>query len=204
MRRRFVGDPPRAAWTTGKRRVESGLRRAQRKARGRARVLLKALVMLDLYSEDTPTARLVEDPRPLESLRDAAVAVAGAGVVSARSRDRWVLIDDFESGGRRYLVAELATGSPRTSTRNAYPISARDLLIVAKRAKGHSLKAIAIELGLPPSTVSAVLRRVSKGLGEAWAERLFGLRRGSPGRSRNVVSHARSTRSESCAKAATN
>jgi len=113
----------------------------------------------------------------LSSLRNAAVAVAGAGVVPVESRDRWILIDDFESQGRRYLIAQLAP-STKENPSDLFPISTPELLVVAKRANGQSLKAIALDLGLPPSTVSSALLRISKGLGAARAARLLGTRRG--------------------------
>jgi hypothetical protein len=108
--------------------------------------------------------------------RDEVVTLASTSNDFARSRDRWVLVDDFESGGRRYLIAEPAT-TPSGIASNAFTISALELLVVAHRAMGNSLKFIAIDIGLPPSTVSGILDRVTKGLGQRWAHRLVGTRK---------------------------
>src|SRR5260221_11451263 len=89
--------------------------------------------------------------RPI-SLRDAAITVAGATLASAASPHRWVLIDDFERHGRRYLVARLADDSVRTkgaADRQGGPrISTRDLGALARGAQGQSVNITAIQTHL--------------------------------------------------------
>jgi len=66
---------------------------------------------------------------------------------------RWSLIDHFETGGRRLIVArrnEIGSRDPRA-------LSARERDVVQLAALGKSNKLIAYELGLAPSTVASNL-----------------------------------------------
>jgi DNA-binding CsgD family transcriptional regulator len=74
---------------------------------------------------------------------------------------RWSIVDRFDRGGRRYLIAhanEPHAREPRTLT-------ARERHVVTYAAMGHSNKLIAYELGLSVGTVSAYLARATRKLG---------------------------------------
>ena len=69
----------------------------------------------------------------------------------------WSLIDHFDSGGRRYVIAvRRRTGSPLTTAE-------RELL--SRRARGLPLKVLAGELGVSVPTVSRRLERAREKLG---------------------------------------
>jgi DNA-binding CsgD family transcriptional regulator len=76
---------------------------------------------------------------------------------------RWSIVDLVERDGRRYLVArENTPATPRVSG-----LTPRETQIAARVAAGHSLKLIALELGVVHSTVTAHLERALKKLGLA-------------------------------------
>ena len=127
----------------------------------------------------TPEGRIehaegeARDRSAREALRRAAV-----GIDRARSRTkleadevtelwaalvagRWSLVDRFEEGGRRYLVA--VPNSP--SVRGELPLTSRELQAARAAALGHSNKLIAYELGISASTVATLLSRAMRKLG---------------------------------------
>jgi hypothetical protein len=114
------------------------------------------------------------------SLRDAAITSAGASSASLQSKDRWIVVDDFDRLGRRYLVARHANDVDDAPRGKQTDVSVRDLCVVAMRTQGRSIKAIAIDMMLAPSTICSILRRVGLSLGNAWAARL--VLRAAPGR----------------------
>ena len=87
---------------------------------------------------------------------DAAVS-AWRGLVEAR----WSLLDQFEAGGKRYIVARANEAASQTVGQ----LSAREQQVVAFVALGHANKVIAYELGLSPSTVAVLITRASRKLG---------------------------------------
>jgi DNA-binding CsgD family transcriptional regulator len=109
-----------------------------------------------------------------EALREAAIAVDRArgklrreapddavGMWRARVSAQWTLVDQFESDGKRFVVA-------RT---NALPLESTDLLtareqeVLALLMQGHSNKLIAYELGITASTVRVLAARATDKLG---------------------------------------
>jgi DNA-binding CsgD family transcriptional regulator len=74
---------------------------------------------------------------------------------------RWSLLDRFESGGRRYIVAmqnEPFADGPEL-------LAPREKQVLAAAATGRSNKVIAYELGLGDSTIRVLLGRVMRKLG---------------------------------------
>jgi DNA-binding CsgD family transcriptional regulator len=76
-------------------------------------------------------------------------------------KGEWSLVDHFESDGRRYLVAR--ENQPHLAQPRALTPPERHVL--SSTALGHSLKLIAYELGLSPSTVSALRTRAMRKMG---------------------------------------
>jgi DNA-binding CsgD family transcriptional regulator len=93
---------------------------------------------------------------PLRTSPDEALA-AWTSLVSAR----WSLVDQFDRGGRRYIIAH--ANEPKTQ--GLPSLSERERLVVQYAALGHPNKLIAYELGLAVSTVATFLRRAMKKLG---------------------------------------
>jgi len=79
------------------------------------------------------------------------------GLVDAR----WTLVDHYESGGKRYVVARENAPKPLGPPR----LSQREQQVVALAALGRSNKLIAYELGLAFSTVRVLMARASVKLG---------------------------------------
>jgi DNA-binding CsgD family transcriptional regulator len=74
---------------------------------------------------------------------------------------RWTLVDQFESDGRRYLVAKIN----RPTATAIGSLSDRESQAAALASVGHSNKVIAYELGLAEGTVATLLARACKKLG---------------------------------------
>jgi DNA-binding NarL/FixJ family response regulator len=73
---------------------------------------------------------------------------------------RWSLLDEFDSDGRRFIVArrnDLAASDPN--------LSERERQVAAYLAAGLSNKEIAYQLGLSVSTVGTHARRIARKLG---------------------------------------
>jgi DNA-binding NarL/FixJ family response regulator len=73
----------------------------------------------------------------------------------AMAGGRWALVDEFDSDGRRYVVArvtDLVAATPGV-------LSKRESQVAKLAALGHSNKMIAYELGLSTSTVATYLSR---------------------------------------------
>jgi DNA-binding CsgD family transcriptional regulator len=127
----------------------------------------------------TPDARLdhVEDPtlqqETRDALREAVVAVERSRSSPIGEQDvaveqwralqegRWTLVDQFERGGRRYVVAR--RNPPEVATPAA--LTERERQVVAYVAMGHSNKYIAYELGLSMPSISTYLARAMRKLG---------------------------------------
>jgi DNA-binding CsgD family transcriptional regulator len=86
---------------------------------------------------------------------DGALA-AWKGLVDAR----WSLVDEFESDGKRYVVAR--ENEPHVMQLAA--LSKRERQVVGYVALGHTSKLIAYELGIADSTVRVLLRRAMRRL----------------------------------------
>ena len=75
---------------------------------------------------------------------------------------RWSLLDDFDSDGRRFVVA-VANPSPTRPPRT--DLSEREHQVLTQAHLGHSTKVIAYELGLSDATVRVLLHRAARKLG---------------------------------------
>ncbi|HEX2734157.1 MAG TPA: helix-turn-helix transcriptional regulator [Polyangiaceae bacterium] len=73
---------------------------------------------------------------------------------------RWSLIDQFESDGRRYVVAVENALAPKAPD----GLALREQQVVAAAASGRTTKLIAYELGLNASTVRVLLSRAARKL----------------------------------------
>jgi DNA-binding CsgD family transcriptional regulator len=87
----------------------------------------------------------------------------GQALVSWKAlvRARWSLIDQFETGGRRYLLA--CSNDPASHGPDL--LTVRERQVAAHVVLGHSNKEIAYELGLSASTVRVHLARAAQKLG---------------------------------------
>jgi DNA-binding CsgD family transcriptional regulator len=74
---------------------------------------------------------------------------------------RWTLVDRYESGGQRYILARENT--PRG--REALALSGRENQVVALASLGRNNKMIAYELDLAHATVRVLMARAAKKLG---------------------------------------
>jgi DNA-binding CsgD family transcriptional regulator len=79
------------------------------------------------------------------------------GLVEAR----WTLVDHYERGGQRYVLARENAPKPLPLA----PLSPREQQVVALAALGRTNKLIAYELGLAHSTVRVLMARASVKLG---------------------------------------
>lgn len=79
------------------------------------------------------------------------------GMVSAR----WTLVDRYENGGQRYVVARENAPNPSGPAR----LSRREKQVASLAALGRSNKVIAYELGLAFSTVRVLMARACSKLG---------------------------------------
>ena len=73
---------------------------------------------------------------------------------------RWTLLDEFESDGKRYMVA--LPNAPRGA---ASHLSGRESQVLSEVAHGLSNKEIAYRIGLQPSTIATLIARGAKKLG---------------------------------------
>ena len=114
-----------------------------------------------------------QSPSARESLRLAAKAIDRARSKARSNEDealdlwqglvagRWSLIEQFDSDGRRFMVAR--RNDPRVTDPRALGLRERQVLAYA--AMGHSLKLIGYSLGISPSSVSTARRTAMRKLG---------------------------------------
>jgi DNA-binding CsgD family transcriptional regulator len=113
------------------------------------------------------------EPMALAALRAAAVAIDQSRGASAADVDEalsawnalvsaeWSLVDQFDRGGRRLLIAY--TNAPQTAARPG--LTEKEQMVAEYAALGHSNKLIAYELGLAVPTVATYLKRAMNKLG---------------------------------------
>jgi len=107
-------------------------------------------------------ARLRHAVRVFESARSPAVHDdASVRLRPCLVAGRWSLLDQFESDGRRYILArENAPRSPGPSS-----FTPRERQVVGYAALGHDNKVIAYDLGIAHSTVKVLMARAAQKLG---------------------------------------
>jgi len=131
-------------------------------------ILSTSGALLDASSEEVKEARarasLHDAVRDIERARgkmrredpDGAV-LSWRALVSAR----WSIVDQFESDGKRLLVAVANAPEPTPVAK----LSARESHVLARIAKGQTTKHVAYELGIADSTVRVLLLRAMRTLG---------------------------------------
>ncbi len=77
-------------------------------------------------------------------------------------QSRWSLLDDFDTDGRRFVVAVENAPPTRAPKRR---LSERELQVMTQVHLGHSDKEVAYELGLSVSTVRVLIHRAMQKLG---------------------------------------
>jgi DNA-binding CsgD family transcriptional regulator len=110
-----------------------------------------------------------------EQLRRATVAFDQARTKKARSDvdlatrrwrplvvSRWSLLDEFDTDGRRFVVA---VENPPPTRAPRKDLSEREHQVMTQAHLGHTDKVIAYELGLSASTVRVLLHRATRKLG---------------------------------------
>lgn len=75
---------------------------------------------------------------------------------------RWSLLDEFDTDGKRFVVAVENAPPTRAPRRN---LSEREHQVMTQASLGHSDKVIAYELGLSASTVRVLIHRAIRKLG---------------------------------------
>jgi hypothetical protein len=87
---------------------------------------------------------------------------------------RWSLVDRYERGGRRCVVARRNEPDPETPRE----LSPRERQVYAHLAQGDAMKLASYALGIDASTVSVIVRNIAQKLG-AGAEAVQGPARGA-------------------------
>lgn len=111
-------------------------------------------------ARDLLRAAVLRQERARGKLRRAAPEAA-TEMWTALVSGRWSLVDRFERGERRYIVAR----SNEPGLRDPRALSPRERVIVQLAVLGKSSKLIAYELGLAPSTVASHLSTAMRKLG---------------------------------------
>jgi DNA-binding CsgD family transcriptional regulator len=96
------------------------------------------------------------------------------GMVDAR----WTLVDHYETGGRRYILARENAPKPVAPAR----LSQRERQVVALASLGRTNKLIAYELGLAQSTVRVLMARAGAKLGATSRHQLVARQQASASR----------------------
>lgn len=146
------------------------IRRNARSSRPRAAAVLSpAGALLDAAGGDERVVEAREDLRRATLALDRARATKRGGDLDLATRRwrplvvaRWSLVDEFDSDGRRFVVA--VENSPPTPAPRR-DLSEREHQIMTQAHLGHTDKEIAYELGLSASTVRVLLHRAARKLG---------------------------------------
>ena len=105
---------------------------------------------------------------------------------------RWTLVDAFDHGGERYIVARENQSRPEGLTK----LTDREQQVVASAAAGRSTKEIAYDLGISHATTRVLLSRAYRRLGVRSRNQLFDLpciKRLRAGAARRRAARARSS-----------
>lgn len=94
--------------------------------------------------------------------REAEAAADAVPVWAALVAGRWTVVDAFERGEERFLVAKRTHDTPKPPR---VALTAREHEVVARAAMGQSNKLIAYDLGIAPSTVAGHLTKAAAKLG---------------------------------------
>jgi DNA-binding CsgD family transcriptional regulator len=163
QRRLFPDGPPRSAEVEAVIKPSGDVEHAEGGARTKsARQALRLAV------------RQREDSRKSLGVQAGAVLRRWRGLVAAR----WTLIDHYESGGQRFVLARENAPSPGGLAQ----LSERERQVASLAALGRSNKLIAYELGLAHSTVRVLVARAcAKLAAPSRAELISRLSRADPG-----------------------
>ncbi len=170
-----IKEADRAHWSRLAAHVTAGLRLRRRLEGARAALAEAADAVFTPNGKVEDRGAAATDTE-IDALRDATVAIDRARGRLRKSnqedavrtwkalvRGRWSLVDHFERGGRRYVVAcsnePRAAESPKLSS-----LTAREQQVVAYADQGHDTKLIAYELGIAPATVRVLLGRAAQKL----------------------------------------
>jgi DNA-binding CsgD family transcriptional regulator len=88
-----------------------------------------------------------------------------------RVSGRWTLVDTFDHGGQRYVVARENQSRPEGLTK----LTDREQQVVASAAAGRSTKEIAYDLGISHATTRVLMSRAYRRLGVRSRSQLFEL-----------------------------
>ena len=118
----------------------------------------RAATVADAREALSDAVRRIESARGPMRRRDPNRALGSWRALAAA---RWSLVDQFESDGRRFIVAMANAPSPSPIAK----LTARERCVLGLAAQDHSTKLIAYELGLAESTVRVLLMRAAQALG---------------------------------------
>lgn len=123
--------------------------------------------LLDTQDDGAVAAR--DDLRRATVAFEEARATKKSGDVDRATRrwrplvvSRWSLLDEFDQGGRRFVVA-VENAPPTRAPRK--DLSEREHQVMTQAHLGHADKVIAYELGLSTSTVRVLIHRATRKLG---------------------------------------
>jgi DNA-binding CsgD family transcriptional regulator len=147
--------------------LAAGFRLRMRSAKAEA-VLSTSGAMLDARAEEAKLqvarAALRDAVRTIDRARGKLRRKDPEGAVEswrALVSAKWSLVEQFESDGKRFLVAMANEPTPPAITN----LTPRERQVLELAAQGHTHKLIAYQLGLSDSTVRVLLARAAKRLG---------------------------------------
>ncbi|HMJ11221.1 MAG TPA: LuxR C-terminal-related transcriptional regulator [Polyangiaceae bacterium] len=162
-----------AAYRCRRRLTSAGDEPIPRSAR-HERVVADAEAILDTDGRFVHAEGRAQSQVARERIRNAAVAIDSARTAHRRQRGvqvldqwhpltsaRWTLLDSFEEGGRRYIVAR----ENQAELSGFGTLTDRERQILVHAALGLTNKEIAYTLGVSDTTVRVLLSRAAKRLG---------------------------------------